>query len=287
MVHFKVFTGPMFGGKTTSLLSAIERDVIRGLSVISFKPKIDNRYSDQKITTHLGATVNAQTVSSGIEILNAVEANENKIHSIAIDELFMIPMAGPAAIKLFRRGINVYVSSLQLSSKPDPYEEMLTVLPWATDVVVCPAVCVSCRCMEVVSGTVGFKDGDLVVVIGTSFDVDGKSCKNMIIAQVVGVGLEEIFLKCQKTQVVFKRQATDCHKIPSIKNTGHKQPVPEPKLGDLVLSYCGTRFTKEKKVIGILIEIIDKPPNDFEARLLCGEETHIVSFKSLITIQEK
>ena len=144
MVHFKVFTGPMFGGKTTSLLSAIERDVIRGLNVISFKPKIDNRYSDQKITTHLGATVSAKTVSSGIEILNVVDASVEKIHSIAIDELFMIPMAGHVAIKLFRRGINIYVSSLQLSSKPEPYEEMLPILPWATDVIVCPAICVSC-----------------------------------------------------------------------------------------------------------------------------------------------
>jgi len=144
MVHFKVFTGPMFGGKTTRLLSAIERDVIRGLNVVSFKPKIDNRYSDTKITTHLGATVDAVPIRSGIDIINTVNDIDEKIHSVAIDELFMIPMAGAAAVELFRRGINVYTSSLQLSSIPDSYEEVSTVLPWATDVVVCPAVCVSC-----------------------------------------------------------------------------------------------------------------------------------------------
>tara|TARA_R100000664_G_C2744871_1_gene132792 strand:- start:617 stop:1165 length:549 start_codon:yes stop_codon:yes gene_type:complete len=144
MVHFKVFTGPMFGGKTTSLLSTIERDVIRGLHVLSFKPKVDNRYNEEKITTHLGAVVDASPVSTGIEILQAVHDFDGTVDSVAIDELFMIPMSGAAAVKLFREGINIYVSSLQLSSIPEPYEEMAMILPWATEVVVCPAVCVEC-----------------------------------------------------------------------------------------------------------------------------------------------
>ena len=141
--------------------------------------------------------------------------------------------------------------------------------------------------MEKTSEALGLKDGDLVVVVGTSFDVDGKFIRNMLIAQVIGVGLQETFLKCQKTQAIFKRLTTDCHKIPQIKTPIQKHEVQQPKLGDLVLSCCGSRFTKEKKVIGILIEIIDKPPNELDARLLCGEETHVVSFKSLITIEGK
>lgn len=149
MVHFKVFTGPMFGGKTTRLLTAIERDVIRGLNVLSFKPKIDNRYNENKITTHLGATVEAEIVSDGTEIKDIVaqlQRGNHKIDSIAIDELFMIPGAGDLAVELFKSGINIYVSSLQLSSNPNPYafSEMPSVLPWATEIVICPAVCVVC-----------------------------------------------------------------------------------------------------------------------------------------------
>lgn len=137
----------MFGGKTTSLLSAIERDIIRGLNVLSFKPKVDKRYNEKKITTHLGATVDAEIVQTGVDILNAVKNSDVKVDSIAIDELFMIPMAGAAAVKLFRTGINVYASSLQLSSNPKPYafEEMSMILPWATTIDICPAVCVICN----------------------------------------------------------------------------------------------------------------------------------------------
>jgi thymidine kinase len=144
MIHFKVFTGPMFGGKTTRLLTVIERDVIRGMNVLSFKPKIDTRYSQEKITTHLGASVDATLVTSGVDIIKSVRACTERVDSVAIDEFFMIPMAGSIAAKLFQEGINIYISSLQLSSIPDAYEEVAMVLPWATEIVVCPAVCVSC-----------------------------------------------------------------------------------------------------------------------------------------------
>lgn len=144
MPHFKVFTGPMFGGKTTRLLSVVERDVIRGLNVMCFKPKLDVRYSHDKITTHLGAEVFAKQVESGSDVLRFVRTSKNPVNSVAIDELFMIAGAGEALIELFRRGINVYTSSLQLSSVPKSYVEVDAVLPWATEIIVCPAICTIC-----------------------------------------------------------------------------------------------------------------------------------------------
>ena len=107
----------------------------------------------------------------------------------------------------------------------------------------------------------------------------------MIISEVVAVGIEEVFLRCHKTNITFKRSIDSCYKIPKIKAKSKFKPVMQPKLGDLVLSYSGGRYSKEKKAIGILIEIIDNPPGDIDARILCGEETHVVPFKSLIVIE--
>ena len=132
----------MFGGKTTRLLTVIERDMIRGLKVACFKPLIDIRYSQQKITSHLGATVNATVIRDGEDILRFVRANT--CDSVAVDELFMVPNSGKALVEVFRMGINVYVSTLQLSSIPESYVEVDAILPWATEVKVCPAVCVQC-----------------------------------------------------------------------------------------------------------------------------------------------
>ena len=144
MPNFKIFTGPMFGGKTTRLLGAIERDVLRKHNVKSFKPHIDDRYSSDEITTHIGASLKAIPVSTGADILQKVYPMQEEINSVAIDEFFMINGAAEAAIHLFQSGINIYVSTLQLDSNPVAYTEVSKILPWATEIVVCPAVCTVC-----------------------------------------------------------------------------------------------------------------------------------------------
>ena len=138
----------------------------------------------------------------------------------------------------------------------------------------------SCRLAE-------FNEGDFVVVVGDSVGNDGSTKRRMIIANVIAVGIQELFLRCHKTSVTFKRHVSSCYKIPHIEARKKILQAKLPTLGDLVLSYSGGRFTQEKKVIGILIELIDNPPGELDARILCGEETHVVGFKSLIVIEEK
>lgn len=130
-----------------------------------------------------------------------------------------------------------------------------------------------------------FKEGDCVVVSGMTTTNDGVSSKTMVIADVIGVGSEELFLKCPKTQRVYKRPLTNCYKIPSSPEIIAPLSVRTPTLGDFVLSYIGGRFTKEKRVLGILIEVIDSPPKDVEVRILCGEETHVVPLNSVIVVE--
>jgi len=60
---------------------------------------------------------------------------------IAVDEAFMIEGASDALINLFRSGVSVVVSSLQLSASGNVFEEVRDMMPWATKIEVCPAVC--------------------------------------------------------------------------------------------------------------------------------------------------
>lgn len=138
--EFKIFTGPMFGGKTTKLLSAIERYKYQKKKVVLFKPAIDGRYSKEKVVTHAGQKLDSIAITSGEEILR----NTAGVDVIAVDELFMIVGAGEALIEAFKSGKDVIVSSLQLSSVPKVFKEMRDVLPYATSVQVCPAVCSLC-----------------------------------------------------------------------------------------------------------------------------------------------
>ena len=55
--EFVMFVGPMFGGKTTKLLSALDRYKYQGREIHAFKPDVDERYSKEEIVTHWGGKV--------------------------------------------------------------------------------------------------------------------------------------------------------------------------------------------------------------------------------------
>jgi thymidine kinase len=94
------------------------------------------------IVTHAGGKIGAIAVSNGEEIVRMVEKQGADI--IAVDEAFMIEGSADALIKLFRKGLTVYVSSIELSSTLKSFEEIEKMMPYATKIKKCAAVCVSC-----------------------------------------------------------------------------------------------------------------------------------------------
>jgi thymidine kinase len=138
---FIVFTGPMFGSKTTRMLAAIDRYRYQNRNVIAFKPVIDDRYSSSDISTHSGGRISAICVKSGEEIENVIQTLSQASDVIAVDEAFMIPGAAKSLIELFKAGNTIVVSSLQLSASGKVFDEIRDMMPWATKIEVCPAVC--------------------------------------------------------------------------------------------------------------------------------------------------
>lgn len=137
--EFIVFTGPMFGSKTTKLIAAVERLHYRSLPILVFKPKQDTRSRKTKVESHSGVSINATPIASGEEILAL--CTDASLAAVAVDEAFMIPGVANALVTLFKSGKTVIVSSIQLSALGEPLHEIKEVLPWATRVEVCPAVC--------------------------------------------------------------------------------------------------------------------------------------------------
>jgi thymidine kinase len=134
---FLIFTGPMFGGKTSKMFAALEREKYRSRKILACKPKMDHRYSDDHITTHTGYKWPAVCVSSGQEIVELAAGYD----VIAVDEAFMIDGSADALIRLFKSGKSVFVSSIQLSASGAVFDEIKDMMPWATKIEVCPAIC--------------------------------------------------------------------------------------------------------------------------------------------------
>ena len=106
---------------------------------------MDDRYSESSIVTHSGWKLSAISVTSGDEILAHIQkANLSKGDVIAVDELFMIEGAAAALISAYCKGYNVVVSTLDLSAQLTAFEEVNKLLPWATHITKCTAVCTMC-----------------------------------------------------------------------------------------------------------------------------------------------
>ena len=139
--EFIIFTGPMFGSKTTKLLAALDRFRYQNRNILAFKPKMDERYSFSEICTHGGGKIQAIVVDRGQDILDIVEKSESEIDIVAVDEAFMIEGCAESLLTLFREGKTIVVSSLQLSATGNVFEEIRDMMPWATKIEICPAVC--------------------------------------------------------------------------------------------------------------------------------------------------
>ena len=152
--EFVLFTGPMFGGKTTRMLSELDRYRYKGRSIYAFKPSIDDRYAESKIVSHNGGSIDATTIECADDIVDfLLEAGEfdslnnkfvNGAPVIALDEVFMVKRAGEILPYLFKCGATIIASTIQLNSDGNPFSEILNIMPYATRVEVCPAVCSIC-----------------------------------------------------------------------------------------------------------------------------------------------
>lgn len=135
----------MFSGKTTKLISEVDRYRYKGKRILLIKPSVDKRYSETEIVTHSGAKISCYTVNKIEEVIGL---NPETYDVIAIDEAFMIPGIAEIIITLYFMGKTILISSLDLSSDVTPFVEISRILPYATKVKKCSAICGVDGCYE-------------------------------------------------------------------------------------------------------------------------------------------
>jgi len=142
--EFIVYCGPMFSGKTSNLLSYIDKCKYQKRSVIAFKPSLDNRYSQSSIVSHNGWQTDAIVISSIDELYEHIVRLDEKPNVVAFDEVFMLEGTADALIWMFKEGITIVASSLDIGYNGKTFKEVERILPWATKIEKCPAVCTVC-----------------------------------------------------------------------------------------------------------------------------------------------
>jgi thymidine kinase len=137
----EVIAGCMFSGKTEELIRRMRRAQIAKQSVKIFKPKVDNRYSENKIVSHSEQSLPSEVIASAQEILEL----SKDAQVIGIDEAqFYDNDIVAVCNKLADEGKRVIVAGLDQDYRGVPFEPMPQLLAIAEYITKTLAICVNC-----------------------------------------------------------------------------------------------------------------------------------------------
>ncbi|MDX1667139.1 MAG: thymidine kinase, partial [Saprospiraceae bacterium] len=127
--HFKgqrsgwieVICGSMFSGKTEELIRRLKRAKIASQKVEIFKPRIDKRYDESKVTSHDANSILSTPIDHSSELLDLAE----KTQVVGIDEAQFFDLDLPANVQqLALKGIRVIVAGLDMDYRGKPFGPM-------------------------------------------------------------------------------------------------------------------------------------------------------------------
>ena len=166
----ELICGSMFSGKTEELIRRVTRAQIARQRVQVFKPRLDTRYTQEKVSSHSGAYLNATPVRDAREILALVELDTSVV---AIDEAqFFDWSIADVCNALADEGKRVIVAGLDMDFRGEPFGPVPLLMAQAETVDKLQAICVVCgapasRTQRLINGQPASYD-DPVIMVGAS-----------------------------------------------------------------------------------------------------------------------
>lgn len=166
----EVITGSMFSGKTDELIRRLRRARIAKQRTQVFKPQVDSRYEEGKVTSHAGSEFEATPVESADDLLQVLE-NDSTV--VAVDEAqFFDESVTKVVQRLADQGLRVIVAGLDTDFRGEPFGPMPNLMAQAERVDKLHAICMVCggpasRTQRLIDGEPAHYD-DPIVVVGAS-----------------------------------------------------------------------------------------------------------------------
>jgi len=176
----EVISGCMFAGKTEELIRRINVLSYAKKKIKVFKPAIDNRYSNTKVVSHAGSSVDSIVVANARDILNHVD---EKVDVVAIDEVqFFDKDIVAVCDQLANEGKRVMVAGLDMDFRGEPFNVMPILITSAEFVTKLTAVCTTCgapatRTQRLVNGeAASYHDPIILVGASESYEARCRHC---------------------------------------------------------------------------------------------------------------
>lgn len=141
MGWIEVICGSMFSGKTEELIRRLRRAEFANQNIILFRPKIDNRYSEDEVVSHKGSNFKAVVIEKSIEIRSFMTGQ----NVVAIDEAqFFDADIVEICNELADNGARVIIAGLDMDFKRNPFGPMPDLLSIAEYITKVHAICLEC-----------------------------------------------------------------------------------------------------------------------------------------------
>lgn len=155
----KTFTGPMFSGKTTALLSTYFK-MWNKKNIMCFKPRINTRDEGIK-SKDIKENVDAILIDDLSDILEHIKKNTR---TIFIDEgNFLKGDVSVLTDLSIDKNIDIYVCGLNMTSEQKPFGIMPNILSVSDEIEICKGYCTECNRPASYTYFEGGKDSDIVV----------------------------------------------------------------------------------------------------------------------------
>ncbi len=140
----EVICGSMFSGKTEELIRRLKRANFAKQNIEIFKPKLDNRYSSERVVSHDDNSIHSTPVNHSDEILKFFTENPN-LDVVGIDEAQFFDQALVDVCNyLADNGVRVLVAGLDMDFKGRPFGPIPHLLACAEYVTKVHAICPKC-----------------------------------------------------------------------------------------------------------------------------------------------
>lgn len=165
----EVICGSMFSGKTEELIRRLRRAEYAKQKVQVFKPVLDDRYSQTKVSSHTGLEFKAEMVHTVDDIKQGIAPDTNVV---GIDE---VQFFGWEIIELCEaladKGLRVVLAGLDMDFRGEPFGPMPVLMAQAESVIKLQAICIvcgapACRTQRLIDGQPVSYDAP-VILVGT------------------------------------------------------------------------------------------------------------------------
>jgi thymidine kinase len=138
----EVLCGSMFSGKTEELIRRLKRAQIARQRVQIFKPRVDDRVSMNRVTSHSKQELEATPLDHIEQLFDHLN---DLTRVVGIDEAqFFSDAIVPVVQRLADRGLRVVIAGLDLDYRGVPFGPMPALMAIAESVVKMAAVCTVC-----------------------------------------------------------------------------------------------------------------------------------------------